>query len=405
MAATSHNECNLNKQCVAVDGVGIDSCESNNDCFFTHNICTFDQKCAPVYGMAEDVCSHDSECKNYDKRCNSEKQCVSDGTGAVCSENSDCENLSCNISRQCVENGGGAECTSDYECQSLDTKCNDLGQCVPGGLGIDCLYNTDCLVGDHPPYVTNMQVAPTNCWPVKGQSRAYFSWLYMDQDLDHEISFELQIDNDSDFDSPEVSRIFTGLSYPSGTTNTQSVDVKYTPISDYGDFINFNEDYYWRVRVQDATGLFSSWTYYNENTGTFGATTTAPGIEYRYPSSHPDPWVDFGVSPTSAQIGENVNFLSSALSHPSTCYRINAGQIEPYYCEQGESDWLWDFGDESSSTAVSYTSHSYSQNGEYPIDLYITDDQGVTCSARNGVSITNLGSQETPNWREISPFK
>jgi len=243
----------------------------------------------------------------------------------------------------------------------------------------------------------------------------------MDYEQEPQLSFELQIDDDSGFESPEVDRLFTGLDNPSGTVNTQGVDVRYIPSADYCDdngkslpnpilntcgYINYSTYYYWRVRVQEHnTGLWSDWIYYNEDQGESGATDASPGIHYIYPSLHPDPWVNFGYAPSNPNVGQDVTFLSDSASNPSICYRVSGNNINAYFCDEQTSGWLWNFGDNQTSTAIGYTTHSYAYPNTYSVTLSITDDEGVTCQATHGVPVTAEGSGQLPNWREVSPFR
>jgi hypothetical protein len=243
----------------------------------------------------------------------------------------------------------------------------------------------------------------------------------MDDELHSQLSFELQIDDDSDFSSPEVDRLFTGLNNPPETVNTQGVDVRYTPGVNYCDengksianpalntcgFINYNANYYWRVKVQDDLGIWSKWFYYNNDQGESGTTDVSPGIQYEYPLSHPDPWPDFGYAPSNPEPGEVITFLSDSASDPSICFRLREDDnIEPYFCDQQTYGWLWEFGDGQSSSAIGYTTHSYANPNTYSVILKITDDKDVTCQIIKAVPVTTDGSGIVPNWREVSPFR
>jgi len=83
---------------------------------------------------------------------------------------------------------------------------------------------------------------PTLNWTVTGSSS--------------QTNYQVQIDNNSNFSSPEVNRDYSGLSNSSPTTNNQTVSVAIAAASNR---IIYNTTYYWRVKVYDSNGADSGW--------------------------------------------------------------------------------------------------------------------------------------------------
>lgn len=90
----SHNECNVQKQCVSVSGAGINQCATNNDCVTpVHSECNAQEQCVSVSGLGIDQCEANIDCAPTHNECNAQKQCVVEpGIGADrCQKNEDCD--------------------------------------------------------------------------------------------------------------------------------------------------------------------------------------------------------------------------------------------------------------------------------------------------------------------------
>jgi PKD repeat protein len=75
------------------------------------------------------------------------------------------------------------------------------------------------------------------------------------------------------------------------------------------------------------------------------------------------PDADFTASAGSVEVGEEVRFTD--------------GSSDP---EGGDLDYVWDFGDGSSSSLRS-PAHEYDEAGEYTVVLEVSDDEGASDSA------------------------
>jgi hypothetical protein len=244
---------------------------------------------------------------------------------------------------------------------------------------------------------------------------AYFGWYYSDPDNDKEGAFELQIDNNSNFNSPEVDRFFTIYgNINSGDFQQQLVDIKVTPTvsctqfypstpAGCGDYINYNTKYYWRVRVRDQKGMWSvatgnGWFSYNDPSDADGDGNTHT---YTFEYSHPAPSPGFTYSSSTTKPPVNVSFVDGL----STCYN-DSGLVpckDLINCIDGYC-YTWNFADGS---PVSHTkgpvSNTYTATGNYPVSLRICDDI-YCCSTWNTVTVGANAGKSVPQWQEISPF-
>jgi len=343
-----------------VKSCGIDeTCGCGLGCeFLTHNECV-GQQCKPLAGAGP----------NFPDRCSDNDQCVPPD---------------CNIDQHAA-------------CVGLTCTCVELA-------GPDlCQNSSECII-NAPPFAENLSSVPGSpCTGIPGTGIAYFQWTYRDTDIppDLQKKFVIQIDDNADFSSPEVSRIFDNLSYPDGTLNQQTVFVitiptvecnpTINPSCSPSDYINYNVDYYWRVKVEEwlpyGQAQSSDWVVYS-------STFTMTG--------HPAPSPEFGSSPLNPSPGKTVYFSDSSI-----CY----DNSNPYSCQSTNpitglpNSYAWDFDDGGTSVAVGDVSHIYTvAKTSYAVNLNVCDEN-YCCNADRLVPVRVQGIGGLPNWREISPFK
>ena len=222
-----------------------------------------------------------------------------------------------------------------------------------------------------PPTATNLNVTGGGSAYYCGSSPAhYFSWIYSDLDGHSQTRFQFQVDNNSDFSSPEINRDYTGLSNPSPFTNNQTALVVVSPGTDQ---IGYNNTYYWRVKVYDFKETDSGWV----NGSSF---TTEPHIY---------PLADFDWAPQDPSQEEDVLFTDQ-----TACYNSSNN---PTSCVS----WSWTFenGNPAASNEQNPTMQ-FTSDGSKNINLEATDPTGYKCS-----SFRNLEVEiELPKWREILPW-
>ena len=404
-------QCNACKQCVP--GGGGADCSNDSDCSQQKFTCTGSRQCLPD-DCGTILCSDGSQCESQPLQCNACKQCVPGGGGGDCSSDDECSLLpiECNEQKQCVPGGGGAPCPDDpslwqsfcqdqafkcntdrqcvpddiggdscdpnldgSDCQSQPLQCNGYKQCVPGGGGADCdpdFDGSNCK--GEPPTAMNLQALRIQCIGILGTGGVSFQWDYSDVENNPESHFWLEIDDNSNFSSPVVSR---EVSNPGSPQNQQLVLAKLTPAADS---ISFNKTYYWHVKVQEnADGVFqdSGWV---------------DGEQYVL-SGHPDPVPSFIFFPRPSAPGASVNFQNL-----STCYNNSGDSVA---CD----NYNWNFGDNSPPSTEKDISHTYAVKGSYPATLTVYDDSGAGCLTGQTIPVTDTGANELPRWKEISPFR
>ena len=226
-------------------------------------------------------------------------------------------------------------------------------------------------VVNRPPTATNLNVTGGGSTFYCGSAPAhYFSWTYSDLDGNNQTRFQFQVDNDSGFGSPEINRDYTGLSYPSPTTNNQTAIVAVSPGADQ---IAYNTTYNWRVMVYDTKGTDSGWI-----SGT--SFTTEP---------HLYPLVDFNWAPVDPSQEEDILFTDKTICYDSS--------NNPISCVS----WSWTFQDGSPATSNQQNPTMQFVSGDFKnVDLEIIDANGYTCSKTKNLEV----GVKLPDWREILPW-
>ena len=233
------------------------------------------------------------------------------------------------------------------------------------------------------PTISDLAVSSDYCPIVPATGIAYISWTYNNSNGRYENQFQMQIDDDPDFSSPEVNRTFSNLSNPPGSVNQQSVFIVtgFEP-----DSLVYGYTYYGRAKVWETDpdtggpGADSGWVY---NTG------SAPGSPYATPP-HPGPYASFTFSPSNPAPGNAVSFDNN-----STCYDFS----DPVDCQS----YLWDFGDGGSSTQENPT-HVYNTNGSFNVDLTASDELG-SCQTNKTVPVSASSNKKLPQFKEVSPLE
>jgi hypothetical protein len=201
---------------------------------------------------------------------------------------------------------------------------------------------------NNPPSATNLAEMEGN-YCFSPYPPIILSWQFIDPDLDdYQTAYQVQIDNNSSFSSPEDD---TGKIYSSSAA--------YAPIG-----LSHNTTYYWRLKVWDSSDESSQWV-------------VGPSF---ITAAHAYPWPDFTWIPKYPFVDEQIQFIDQ------TTY------------ETSGTNWKWFFGDGESSFSQNPT-HSYSKTGTYTVRLEACDDSGC-CPVEKKVNI----SFTSPEWKEIVPY-
>lgn len=211
-----------------------------------------------------------------------------------------------------------------------------------------------------------------------------FSWTFSDnEDGGNQTSYDLEVDNNNDFASPEVD-------VSGGSAATKSVAVVVNPVSNQ---LSYNQTYYWRVKVYDSGGLDSGWIYPPSPPG--NPDVTGPGDSFTT-APHLYPISDFNFVPAQPSQGEEITFTEN-----STCYDINNNPIS---CPAADANYKWDFdyedGPPFTQDAIGQeVTHTYNDTNRHTAALDVTDTDGKTCRGTSEIS----PKSQLPRFREVPP--
>lgn len=239
----------------------------------------------------------------------------------------------------------------------------------PGPFNYQVMTDITFTLNDIPS-ATNLSVEQTSgCESAPAVS---FSWDYNDDDnvplgTDPQSAYEIQIDNNFGFPSPEIDNIAD-----------PSISTIYAT-----NILSFGTTYWWRVRVRDTNGpVWSDW---------------ANGPNFT-PIRWPEP--DFTWCPEEPDVGEPIRFCSvfeAGFCGVGICPEV--GPVSWTTCDAVCNSWAWDFGDGGTSNLQNPT-YFYSIVGNYTVQLTVTDTDGHSCYKVKNIS-TDI---PLPVWKEIPPF-
>lgn len=218
---------------------------------------------------------------------------------------------------------------------------------------------------DDPPNAINLSVSKLSDGYCTTPAH-YFSWVF-DDPGDTQSRFQMQVDDNSNFSSPEVDR--DTLS----SAASQSVLVALSPSSGQ---LGYNKTYYWRVKVYDSDGLDSGWV-----SGPSFATE-----KHLYPS------VRFSWTPSTPAVSADASF-----SDNSVCYD-SANNVAA--CLGAAR--VWTFFDATPATSNANPAVvQFNSSGLKSVILKVVDStpEAYTCSMNKSVSV----QASSIKWKEIHP--
>lgn len=273
------------------------------------------------------------------------------------------------VNCQCINYCGNGRIDSDIgEICDTDANCVSLygsgWECINPGQPNECqcqeVPNTqpDIDTTTNPPTAT--QTNQNICSP---SPIIKFTWQYEDSDnvppgADPQSAYEIQIDDDSNV---AVSPLMT-LSGGSESSREYSG-------------LDFNTQYWWRIRVRDTNGPeWSNWANGNSFT-----------------TSSPLPVADFTFTPANPVVGEQVQFTNNTNCPVSPC------------------TYNWTFQDGNPATSILVNPLvTFNSEGQKSVTLIATDSLGRSCNTGTvtknipvGLAIPILPN---PKWKEILPF-
>lgn len=210
-----------------------------------------------------------------------------------------------------------------------------------------------------------------------------FSWTYNDSpaDSDNQEGYYFEADNNSDFSSPEVTRISLGLNNPPGAENHELVDIT---TGGGANFLQYGILYYWRVKVWQKSVLWENPDPNVEKPLNSGWVNGSPFTTI----DHPGPYAYFSFTATSP---------SAIFTNHSACY-------DQFGNEEECVSYLWNFGDGTGTYNFSAQKFQYSYNapGTYYVTLTVTDSSGLQCSDAKSLNAPNPPGQYKSQWKEIN---
>lgn len=160
-----------------------------------------------------------------------------------------------------------------------------------------------------------------------------------------QIFFEIEVDDDPNFNSPEIRNKFYNSS---SSFFSSSCSLKW------------NTDYFWRVRVGTEDGIVSNWS----EKGKFKT------------NLHPLPKVDFTFTPSLPTINDEIQFKANVEVFNSTV-----------------KNYFWDFGDGNTSTKENPV-YQYKNKGVFVVELEVEDSDGYKSSVKKEISVI----MSLPEW-------
>ncbi|MEX0916582.1 MAG: PKD domain-containing protein, partial [Candidatus Spechtbacterales bacterium] len=203
------------------------------------------------------------------------------------------------------------------------------------------------------PSIPNNQLATT----APCTTNTYLSWSFSDpEDGTNQSGYQIQIATNGSFSS---------IAYDTGSVSS-GIKERYVTV---GSQINFNTTYYWRIRVQDSQGAWSSYV-----TGSVFSTPV-----------HAAPTPSYISSPEHPSTGETVQFTSTSTAS-------GGASIAGY-------EWSFTGGTPSSANSES-VEVVFSAEGDKATSLRVTDSDGISCSTESILTI----EQKLPDIREVPPL-
>lgn len=224
----------------------------------------------------------------------------------------------------------------------------------PGSASDSCTVNVTSPI----PTAANVSATEPN-YCLSGPA-ATVSWVYSDPSGSPQSAYQVQVDDQSSFNTPEAD---SGKIFCSGCRAYS------TPQG----LLQFNKTYRARVRVWNQNDSASDWVV--------SPSWKTPSFAY--------PQVNFSFAPASPgqqQLITNdpIQFIDQTV----------------FYDGKGDQShsWLWLLGDGSSSTQKNPVK-SYPNQGNYNVTLTATDSASQSCSISKPLNIQN----PNPIWKEVNP--
>ena len=232
----------------------------------------------------------------------------------------------------------------------ISFNCSNQSQCGTSNYKVTTSFNANNL-----PNAINLSFSNDSNDPIvncgASEPPVYLDWTF-DDPGDTQSGYKIQVDDNSNFSSPIVNE-------ETNSSSERSV----------ADGLSFGGTYYWRLKVKDSQGAWSSdWIYPSPTS-------------FTAPVRWPDP--SFTWNPEDPLAEEEIDFNGS-VNYCSSC------------------SYLWNFGDGVGTSTLQDPTYEYSEgNKVYSVSFRATSGSR-SCEIRNDL---NVGSAlQLPEWKEVVPF-
>jgi hypothetical protein len=308
-----------------------------------------------------------------------------------------------------MQSWNAASSTSPYYSLNPGDFIGDATTNSLGSISFNCLSEGGaggtCATRPYKVYVSNLQVghmsAPNWSYYNACHSGALQAVLTWNIKSGVQNGYEVVVNSANHFSTSTNDYVcWSGVKYP-------SVAAQYTlPNADPNCHpLSYNTNYYWWVRLFDASGTPTQWYQFGSVDGHNGAADTHTntlafdGNQNTFKTyRHEFPVVKFSWSPTPVLVGTTTNFTSQ----PNSYYYTSAAPTSPQSCGSPACIYGWSTTDVyaliGSSTAAT-TTIIFQQATSTTVSLQITDSDNYYCSTSTPSNFN--ASYNLPIWREI----
>lgn len=271
-----------------------------------------------------------------------------------------------------------------------------------GWLSFNCLNDSSCAgsnykvnaVINQAPEARNLTAFHWNYLQASqyGALKAFVKWQFFDADSgDTESAYQIIVDDDADPASPLID---TGkcIGYQNPLISCLiEVGVDSYPVHNQIS-LNYNQKYYWWVKIWDNHNAASALNQYNSAADTDnddGDPLTFTTYRHEFPS------VDFNWFPTAPSQSEEVQFSDASKYYPG------AAPATPTNCDDANCDWRWTVPADAviDDANIANPKITFGSSGEMSVTLKVTDSDGYFSSL---TKILDL-KQKLPTWKEVKP--
>ncbi len=285
-----------------------------------------------------------------------------DTSTSVATVTTACGSLPVPSSGSCASNANGYKCLAtnddEEEVSHVYTSSSTAKVIVERGTALPAEARATVTITNSPPTASNAIITqPDYC--TTGPS-AFVGWTYSDPNGNPQSAYQVQVDDQGSFNSPEVDSgkiLNSGTSYFTGNgVPPWAWDITYRA----------------RVRVWDSLDAVSGWT----------TSSTWKTPKHAYPL---------------------VNFIWVPLLNPSANQLIQFTDQTTFYDTSGvgQRGWSWLFKAPAGSpnSTLQNPTYTYAANGTYSVSDTVTDKDGYVCSLTKPINI----DRPIPVWKEVSP--